>query len=214
MTGRDLLGEPAAVLVPVKSFASAKLRLAPALGAGERARLARSLATGVVRAASPLPVAVACDDEEVATWAAGEGAAVCWTPGLGLNGAVAAGVTFLAERGATRVVVAHGDLPFATELAALATGEGVTLVPDRHERGTNVCVVPSRAGFAFAYGPGSFLRHQAEAARLGLPLTVVRSAALGLDVDEPEDLALARRRSSAALPAGTGHGRGATAVPA
>jgi 2-phospho-L-lactate guanylyltransferase len=214
VAGLDLLGEPAAVLVPVKSFARAKLRLAPALEAGERARLARSFATRVVRAAAPLPVAVACDNEEVAAWAVGEGAAVCWTPGLGLNGAVAAGVAFLTARGATRVVVAHGDLPFATGLAALATGEGVTLVPDRHERGTNVCCVPSRAGFAFSYGPGSFLRHQAEATRLGLPLTVVRSAELGLDVDEPEDLALARRRSAAPLRGTAASARGATAVPA
>lgn len=214
MAGIDLVGAPAAVLVPVKSFARAKLRLAPALGADERARLARLLATRVVRAGAPLPVAVACDDEEVAAWAANEGAAVCWTPGLGLNGAVATGVSSLAERGASRVVVAHGDLPFATGLAALAGGEGVTLVPDRHECGTNVCCVPSRTGFAFSYGPGSFLRHQAEAARLGLPLTVVRSVELGLDLDDPEDLALARRRSTAPLLGTTESARGATAVPA
>ena len=52
------------------------------------ARRASSLPT----AAGPLRAAVVCDDDEVRTWAEGQGAEVIWTPGLGLNGAVAAGV--------------------------------------------------------------------------------------------------------------------------
>ncbi len=51
-----------AVLVPVKAFGQAKLRLAPALSPPERAALAREMATRVVRSAGRLPVAVVCDD--------------------------------------------------------------------------------------------------------------------------------------------------------
>src|SRR5687767_11462041 len=76
----------AVVLIPVKAFGAAKLRLAPALDAEERIALARSMAGRVVASAAPLPVAVACDDEEVAAWARALGATVVWTPGLGLNG--------------------------------------------------------------------------------------------------------------------------------
>ena len=66
------------------------------------------------------------------------------------------------------MIVAHADLPLATDLAWLADTDGVTLVPDRHRDGTNVLCVPAGAGFAPAYGAGSFRAHRAEAARLGL----------------------------------------------
>ena len=61
-------------------------------------------------------------------------------------------------------------------------------MPDRREDGTNVLVVPAACGFEFAYGPGSFARHVAEAERLGLAVRAVRDSRLGWDVDLPEDL--------------------------
>ena len=70
----------------------------------------------------------------------------------------------------------------------VARFSGVTLVPDRANDGTNVACVPADAGFRFAYGPGSFARHRAEARRLDLPLRVVREPSLGWDVDVPADL--------------------------
>ena len=182
-----LLG-PAAVLVPVKAFTAAKRRLSGSLSPAERASLARRMAAHVIRCAAPLPVAVVCDDPEVAAWAHAQGALVLSEPGRGLNGAVAAGVKQLRERGVLRVIIAHSDLPLARPLASLAEGEGVAIVSDRHGQGTNVLVVPTRAGFRFSYGEGSFDRHRAEARRLGLDLLVVHDAALALDVDTPQDL--------------------------
>ena len=108
---------------------------------------------------------------------------------LGL-GAVADAVATVAAEGVARVVVAHADLPLATSLAWVADGDGVTLVPDRHDDGTNVLAVPSDAGFRFAYGPGSFARHVTEADRLGLATRIVREPTLGWDVDLPADLEL------------------------
>jgi 2-phospho-L-lactate guanylyltransferase len=176
------------VLVPVKAFGVAKLRLAPALGPERREALARSMAAAVVRAAGNLPVAVVCDDVAVAAWAAGHGAQVVWAPGRGLDGAVSDGVRTLAAAGAERVVVAHADLPLATDLAWVADFAGVTLVPDHRDDGTNVACVPAACGFPFAYGQGSFHRHGAAALRLGHPLRVVRDPVLGRDVDVPDDL--------------------------
>jgi 2-phospho-L-lactate guanylyltransferase len=178
-----------AVLVPVKAFARAKVRLAPALDGASRAALAEAMATQVLLAAASLPVAVVCDDPGVAEWARVHGAHVVWEPGRGLNGAVEAGVLWLAEAGVDRVIVAHGDLPLAHDLGALARGPGVTLVPDRRDDGTNVICLPASAPFRFAYGPGSFARHRDEVERLGLRLTVVRDARLAFDVDVPADLA-------------------------
>ena len=185
--GALLLGR-VAVLIPVKAFADAKVRLAPALGPAERAALARSMAGQVVAAAGHLPVAVVCDDREVADWARGLGVLVVWEPGRGLNGAVEAGVSRVAGLGVEQVIVAHADLPLATELAWVADFDGVTLVPDRASDGTNVACVPTDAGFRFAYGPGSFERHRAEATRLGLGLRVVHDPSLEWDVDIPADL--------------------------
>ena len=176
------------VLVPVKSFTEAKVRLAPALDDASRAALARHMAAVVVAAAGSLPVAVVCDDEVVADWARSVGAEVFWRPERGLNGAVADGVSRFASRGVARVVVAHADLPLAEDLAWVAEFDGVTLVPDRRDNGTNVICVPSAAGYRFSYGPGSFRRHLAEAERLDLPVRVVREERLGWDVDLPVDL--------------------------
>ena len=136
----------AAVLVPVKAFDQAKHRLAPALDAPARAELARSMATNVVSVAAPLPVWVVCDDDDVAAWAAIEGAQVLWRPGRGLNGAVTDGVDHLAGLGFDQVIVAHADLPHALDLAWVADFDGVTLVPDRHDDGTNVACVPTGRG--------------------------------------------------------------------
>jgi 2-phospho-L-lactate guanylyltransferase len=179
-----------AVVIPVKAFSRAKRRLEPVLDAAGRAELARTMAATVVRAAHPLRTLVVCDDDEVRTWALAQGAEVVWTPGLGLNGAVGAAVDQLAAEGVERVVVAHADLPLATDLGWVAAGEGVTLVPDRHGDGTNVACLPTGSGFTFAYGPGSCALHEAEARRLGLAVRVVPDARLGWDVDRPDDLDL------------------------
>jgi 2-phospho-L-lactate/phosphoenolpyruvate guanylyltransferase len=179
----------AAVVVPVKAFRAAKLRLASALEPPARAALARQMADVVLAAAAPLPVVVVCDDDEVRTWAAAAGADVVWCPDRGLNGAVADGVAWLRERGVAMAVVAHADLPLATSLAWTVRFPGVTLVPDRRHDGTNVAAVPAGVDFQFAYGPGSFARHRAEATRLQLPVRIVEDRALGWDVDVPADLA-------------------------
>ena len=180
----------AAVLVPVKDFRRAKLRLASALSATERERLAEEMATHVIRAAAPLPVAVVCDDPDVAEWATGLSAQVIWCPGTGLNGAVSRGVERLAAAGYTRVVVAHGDLPLAGDFTRLTLWPGATIVPDRRNDGTNVISIPSGCGFDFSYGPGSYRRHVAMAQRLGLGLEICRDQTLTWDVDLPADLVL------------------------
>jgi 2-phospho-L-lactate guanylyltransferase len=180
----------AAVVVPVKAFHAAKLRLAPALSPEARAALAREMATRVVRAAGPLPVLVVCDDETVRSWAIEVGATAHWTPGLGLIGAVEAGVDAAAASGADRVLVAHADLPLATGLSHVVGTDGVVIVPDRWNDGTNVITIPATSGFRFAYGPGSAAHHQAEARRLGLEVHRIDDQVLGWDVDLPGDLQL------------------------
>ena len=177
-----------AILVPIKSFDLAKGRLSDVLDPEQRAALARRMATGVLKARGPVPAWVICDDPEVAAFATSNGAGVIWAPSRGLNAAVTDGVEFLTTHGAKRVIVAHADLPLAADLAWVGDFEGVTIVPDRRDDGTNVLCVPTGVGFVFQYGEGSAARHLAEADRLGLELRVVPDEKLGWDVDVPEDL--------------------------
>jgi len=188
--------------VPVKAFHQAKRRLGTALPEVERVRLVRSMATHVVEACVPMPVAVVCDDEEVARWASDLGAAVMWEPGQGLNGAVRAGVRRLAESGTEWVTVAHGDLPRAHGLGALSGFDGITLVPDRRDDGTNVLRLPAAAAdFRFSYGVGSFQAHRTEALRVGLAVRVLRHPNLAYDVDWPADVDELFRAGTAITPA-------------
>ena len=179
---------PIGVLIPVKAFADAKGRLAGAVDADGRADLARTMASTVVAAAAPLPVTVVCDDDAVDAWARSVGAEVVRVEEPGLNRAVEAGVAALAADGVSQVVIAHADLPRATRLDHCAATQGITLVPDRNLDGTPVLSVPTDAGFRFAYGPGSYAAHVAEAERLGLPWRSLHDPDLAFDVDDPADL--------------------------
>lgn len=193
VTGPAPASGNAVVLVPVKAFHQAKMRLAPVLSPQQRAALARSMAEHVLQAAAPLPVAVVCDDDEVAAWARDCGAVVLPEPGRGLNGAVAAAVTQLEGQGFTRLIVAHSDLPLANNLSRLATVRGIALVPDRREDGTNVISLPAGCGFGFTYGAGSFDRHRREALRTGLAWQVIHDPGLAWDVDFPADMSAVTR---------------------
>jgi 2-phospho-L-lactate/phosphoenolpyruvate guanylyltransferase len=180
----------AGIVIPIRSFTDAKARLAGLIDHDARIDAARRMAAQVVDAAAPLPVVVVTRAPEVLEWAAERGVDVVTDPG-GLDAAAAAGRAFLAERGLTRVVIAHADLPLARELQPLArdgTQPVVALVPCHRDDGTNVLSVPTDAPFEFAYGPGSFRRHAAEARRLGLGVRVVRSPELAVDVDGADDL--------------------------
>jgi 2-phospho-L-lactate/phosphoenolpyruvate guanylyltransferase len=172
----------------VKAFGEAKGRLHAALDPAARAKLARSMADRVLDAAAPLPVAVVCDDTEVAAWARRRRALVVWEPGRGLNGAVEAGVDHLTAAGVLQVTVAHADLPRAADLDVVGLAPGITLVPDRYGNGTNVIALPTAVGFRFSYGPGSFARHRAEAERIGIGVRILDRPDLAWDVDEPDDV--------------------------
>lgn len=181
-----------AVVLPIKGFSDAKGRLEPVLSAENRASLAAFTAGGVLEATEGVDTFVVCDNDEVAQWARERGAMVVRQHKAGLNGAVANGVD-TAQYKHDWVLIAHSDLPFPEALLSIVDLELVTttmtIVPDRHADGTNVLVIPAGCGFTFHYGPGSFVAHQSEAKRIGLPVRVVRHEQLGLDIDTPEDLA-------------------------
>jgi 2-phospho-L-lactate guanylyltransferase len=178
------------VVVPIRSFIGAKARLAALLDEDARAAALRQMADRVIEAAAPMPVIVVSSAPEVREWGRAHGIRVLDDPGS-LDAAAAAGTQALAADGMVRAVIAHADLPKARSLAPLATDlerPVVALVPCHRDDGTNVLSIPTDLPFRFAYGPGSFQRHLAEAARLGVEARVVRAPDLMVDVDTPDDL--------------------------
>jgi 2-phospho-L-lactate/phosphoenolpyruvate guanylyltransferase len=65
---------------------------------------------------------------------------------------------------------------------------GMTIVPDRHHRGTNALVCTPADAVRLRYGPNSFPEHLRAAQEQGLGTRVFESGELALDIDEPEDL--------------------------
>jgi 2-phospho-L-lactate/phosphoenolpyruvate guanylyltransferase len=179
--------EPA-VLIPVKAFHAAKARLAPTVTAADRAVLARWMAGRVIDAVRPLPTFVACDDDAVAHWAESLGATVLWSPGLGLNGAVDAGVETIAGKGFDDVIISHGDLPIPRSLPMLARPGAVVIVPDRRVDGTNVLVRPCKIALPASYGRASFRHHLDRAIASGRQVTVRYDTELSLDLDTVADM--------------------------
>lgn len=180
----------AGVVIPVRAFALGKARLTEHLDDETRTALARTLADRVGAAAGELPTVVVSSAPDVRDWACARGLDVVDDPGT-LDEAAAAGRAWVAAHGCTRAVVAHADLPLARTLAPLTRDGGrpiVAVVPCHRDDGTTVISVPVDAPFEFAYGPGSFRRHAAEARRRGLGFRVVRDAELAFDVDVPDDL--------------------------
>ena len=176
------------VLIPIKAFDSAKVRLASVLNPSERADLSRSLAEGVIRSCSGVQVWVICEDEEVEKWARTLGAHVIRNPRAGLNEAAKFGLTALSELGIKKVIVTHADLINPEGLINLFEHDGIVLVPDRHNEGTNIIGLPTYIDFSFQYGLESFEKHKTEAQRFPLPLTIIQNSHLGFDIDNPDDL--------------------------
>jgi len=179
-----------ALIVPIKSFVRAKVRLSSVLSNSVREQFARNMAANVIAAHDEMPVYVVCDDGVVADFAIAAGAFVLWTPRFGLSGAVNAAIEHLGRRGITLAVVAHADLPFAHSLGTFGEEEEITLAPDRHRDGTNVAAVPTNLGFRFSYGPRSFDRHRHEAERFALSPRIIDDWRLATDIDVPDDLGL------------------------
>ncbi len=179
-------------IVPVRSLADGKRRLAGAMDDAARAALNEEFLVHALGLAGALagPTLLVSPDEAVAAHPAAADAVLVADPGLGLNAAVEAGRGAARLLGAARIVVLPSDLPTAQPgdvLALAGTASPVAVAPDRHRRGTNGLALDAGLDFAFRFGAGSFAAHMAEAARLGVAAEAVDNPGLALDIDTPED---------------------------
>jgi 2-phospho-L-lactate/phosphoenolpyruvate guanylyltransferase len=187
-------------ILPVKSFGSAKQRLAPALGAGSRQALAQAMFSDVLASLRRVPgvdaVAVVTSDRVAEAAALGERVEVLRdTEMAGQSAAALIGIRYGQAHGFDRVLLVPGDTPLLDpgEVAALLrraldNGVGAVVVPDRHGEGTNALLLTPPDAIEPAFGPGSCERHVAAARAAEVPFAIEHVPSLALDVDTGQDL--------------------------
>jgi len=186
------------VVVPVKSIANGKSRLAPILSRPRRQRLNRDLLAHTLEVASEIvgrrQVVVVSQCLETQEIAKSYGAWALREPrGMGLNRALGLARDHAVWRGATGVLVLPSDLPLASPadlrhiLHAGKHARSLVMCRDRHGHGTNALYLRRPSKFRFRFGENSAAAHSDEAARRGLSEICLDVSALGFDLDTPND---------------------------
>lgn len=189
-----------AVVVPVKPLIFAKGRLAPLLNPSRRRQLALAMLEDVLEALAGVAglaerLVVSADPEVLALaprWGV-ELLRESRSSGDGYNHAVRQ-----AERAVGRssragaLLVLPADVPLVSP-AEIATVIGVStpvgIVPSADGRGTNALLRRPPSVMPARFGPDSYRRHLALAARRGLAATTLHLPGLAHDLDLPHDLA-------------------------
>lgn len=186
-------------IVPVKSFDTAKQRLAAALARGSRESLAQAMFSDVLATLGRVErvdeIAVVTADPGAESLARDRAAVLPDTGRAGQSAAASIGIRHALAMGFERVLLVPGDTPLidAADVDALlerteAAGIAVGIVADRHGTGTNALVLAPPDAMEPSFGPGSLARHVQMAEAAGVPHRVERAESLAHDVDTPEDL--------------------------
>ena len=180
------------VIIPVKPFAEAKQRLAPALNSIQRAQLAERMFRHVFGVASTVfgaeSVLVVSRSREVLAMADAEGAIALPEGGPpDLNLALLQAAQFASARGHSKLLIVASDLPLLgkDDLVEM-TAKDCAIAPDRYKSGTNALLWPAHLSFHF--GENSFEHHRAIAETAELSPSIFVRRGLAHDVDVPEDL--------------------------
>ena len=191
-------------LVPIKSRAECKTRLAHWLAPAERLDIVREMAGRVLAAAQGTRsidhVAVVTPERDCVPM----DVLVLDEPGGGLNPALDFARHQLVARGASELVVLPADLPLVTAedidlLVARGRKTGFALATDTACMGTNALFLKPADAFRFRFGPDSRRHHLAECARLGWTVESVRTRGLEFDLDRVEDLIHLRMQGDACV---------------
>ncbi|MEA2824214.1 MAG: 2-phospho-L-lactate/phosphoenolpyruvate guanylyltransferase [Alphaproteobacteria bacterium] len=188
-----------AVLIPVKSFAQSKQRLAPYYSAADRAALAASLCEDffhiVAEARGIDRVFVVSQEPRALAWARERGwETIVETAQISESHSVDAASRQCAEQGVDVLLRLPIDIPLVTpgEIEALfvevENAPSVVIVPSRDGTGTNALLRSPPTLFPSHFGPDSFALHLDEAKRCDARLLILRNPRIELDIDEIDDL--------------------------
>ena len=186
------------ILIPVKSLANAKQRLASVLDQPTRTQLAQAMLFDVL--------------EALGTWANRPEVSIVTSDPFALElarrfhfqiiadnanrsetDAIEMATRFCEVRGVDSTLVIPGDIPLiqAGELGKIlesAPTEGSVLVPAGDGRGTNAAWRRPAGLFPLRFGNDSFKPHLAAARATQKPCVVLSLPGVALDIDNPSDL--------------------------
>lgn len=186
-------------IIPVRSLSGGKTRLAAVLSPRERHDLIASMLRQATRAAleaGPInrAIVVSGDAEtlDFATSLDPRVIAVRQGQREGLLAALDVARTTALASNPSSLAILFGDLPLIEPVdvrVLLAHDTEVVIAPDRRGAGTNALVLRGRAiaPFAFQFGTDSRQRHENEAARLSLTVSLCRAPGTLFDLDTPDD---------------------------
>lgn len=187
------------IVIPMKDPASAKTRLRPALGSGERERLARLLFDNTLaffaRQCPDLPRLVVTESASIAQGSQWQGAQVLREEKRqGLNAALDAATLWAVRQGHSAMLFVAADVAIwePDEIDALmAAGQDDTVaIAEAVDGGTNALYLPVPNACPFHFGPGSAVLHEIAARQRGYKARRLHLPYLARDVDTPEDLGL------------------------
>lgn len=187
------------ILVPVKNLVNAKERLSCVLSPAERRALAEAMLQDVLGALAAVNhrtrVGVVTSDPLATTLAQRYGFTIIPDPSnLSETDAIACATEHCLAQGEDSTLVIPGDIPLVQpkdieQVLAAVPAEGSALVPGWDERGSNAVFRRPGNLFPLRFGNDSFQPHLRAAKATGKPWRVLRLSRIGLDVDNPADLA-------------------------
>lgn len=188
------------VVVPVKRFSAAKVRLASVLDAGERTELARMMFEDVLEALAQCQdilagTLVVTSDPEAAVLARRRGATVVHDESdRGINAAVNRAVQYIHAHADDGLMVVPSDIPqitpnaFAEAAKAIATAPSLAIAAAADDGGTNLLACRPPCAIPPLFGPCSFDQHRRAALHANVAVQTLRLPELSLDIDRPENL--------------------------
>ena len=186
------------ILIPVKSLANAKQRLASVLDQPTRTHLAQAMLFDVLEAlgtwANRPEVSIVTSDPFALELARRfRFQIIPDKANLSETDAIEMATRFCEDRGVDSTLVIPGDIPLiqAGELEKIlesAPAEGSVLVPAADGRGTNAAWRRPAGLFPLRFGNDSFKPHLAAARATQKPCVVLSLPGIALDIDNPSDL--------------------------
>ena len=187
------------ILIPVKNLENAKERLSPVLSQKRRRDLAEAMLQDVLQALASVNhhtrVGVVTSDPFAGALAQRYGFAIIPDPAnRGESDAIAHATEHCVARGEDNTMVIPGDIPLVQpedieQVLDAAPAQGSVLVPGWDGRGSNAVWRRPANLFPLRFGNDSFQPHLRAARATGMPCVVLRLPRIGLDVDNPGDLA-------------------------
>jgi 2-phospho-L-lactate guanylyltransferase len=196
-----------AALIPVRSIAGAKQRLAGCLDDARREELALAMLEDMLAALTAATrldrIVVVSSDAGLLRHARRCGAETLEEgPPRGLNGAVAFAAAELERQGVERLLVIPGDVPLLDpfEIDALFEVDAgrypVIAVPSSSAHGTNALVTSPPTVIEFRFEGESLSAYRLECRARGVEMLILALEGFAIDVDTPADLAALPSRTS------------------